>query len=329
MIGSASARRSLAGLPDEGFVHGPPLPAPPHWQESCFYVAHRPDRPGDVLALRVASHPSRGGFDCYLLTRIDGRLHFARFARRYGGDRLTTAVGPAAVEVVEPYQRVQLRVAAGQTRVPIGLDLTWTARTHPYLLPPGSVAADGVPVWQQRQVIQSGWLDGHYTVAGDSRPVRRWWGQRDHTWGVRDHRNCPMWMWLAIQLPDGMLGVWCWEGQDGRRVYTDGCWAPAGGREPVPLTGFRHDLHWLGPGGAPVGYGRDGARVRGLAGRVEFALAGGRVVTVTGSGGWSARYGRRGGGQCQLAVVADDGRRGTAIYELTGHQHHRYFPELA
>jgi hypothetical protein len=75
-----------------------------------------------------------------------------------------------------------------------------------------------------------------------------------------------------------------------------------------------------------VGYGRDGAQVAGLAGRVELTLADGRRVAVTGAGSWNARYGRRGGGQHHLAVRTDDGRSGTAVYELTGCHHHRYFP---
>jgi hypothetical protein len=315
-------------LPDEAFVHlADAASAPPHWRESCYYVAHRPDGPGDVLILTVASRPSRGVYECYQMGRIDGALTFARFARAAGDAcRLTMAVGPALVEVVKPYELVRLRVLPEHHGVPFGMDLTWSARTRPYVLPRGAVSAGGRVVWDQRQVFQSGRFDGSYTVAGVRRPVRRWWGQRDHSWGVRDHQRAPMWIWLAIQLPDGMFGLWCWEDPAGRRSYCEGCWAPAGDRPPVPVTGFRHQLGWTGAGGRPVGYGRDGAQVAGLAGRVELTLADGRRVAVTGAGSWNARYGRRGGGQHHLAVRTDDGRSGTAVYELTGCHHHRYFP---
>ena len=33
------------------------------------------------------------------------------------------------------------------------------------------------------------------------------------------------------------------------------------------------------------------------------------------------------GGLSQMRVRADDGRQGTAIYEVTGARHHRYFPD--
>jgi hypothetical protein len=39
-----------------------------------------------------------------------------------------------------------------------------------------------------------------------------------------------------------------------------------------------------------------------------------------------ASYASHGGGQHLMSVRADDGRRGSAIYELTGVHHHRYFP---
>jgi hypothetical protein len=91
---------------------------------------------------------------------------------------------------------------------------------------------------------------------------------------------------------------------------------------------FRHDLHWTDDAGAPVAYGREGAAVSGLAGTVVFALADGSAVTVRGAGRWCAPYRPfYGGGQHLLAVQTDDGRSGTAIYELTGRHHHRFFPD--
>jgi hypothetical protein len=133
-------------------------------------------------------------------------------------------------------------------------------------------------------------------------------------------------MWLAIQLPDGMLGVWNWEYANGARVYTDGCFAPADGGAPIPVTGFHHALDWTDAQGKAVSYGRDGAEVRGLAGRVEFELEGGARIGVEAEGRWCAPYGPLGGGQHLMAVRCDDGRSGSAIYEITGAHHHHFFP---
>src|SRR5206468_369566 len=82
-------------------------------------------------------------------------------------------------------------------------------------------------------------------------------GQRDHSWGIRDHGRCPLWLWFQIQLDDGFLGVWHWEFANGARVYTDGCWAGADGSDPVPVIDFRHDLQWRDADGEQATYGAD------------------------------------------------------------------------
>jgi hypothetical protein len=143
---------------------------------------------------------------------------------------------------------------------------------------------------------------------------------------VRDHARCPLWIWLAIQLPDGMIGVWHWEYPNGAPVYTDGCFAPADGGPPVPVITFRHELHWTDKDGQRIAYERDGTDVRGLAGSIELVFEGGRRLRVEASGSGCAPYGRLGGGQHLMSVETDDGRSGTAVYEVTGAHHHHFFP---
>jgi len=55
---------------------------------------------------------------------------------------------------------------------------------------------------------------------------------------------------------------------------------------------------------------------------------------VEGTGRWAQRYSGiatkapnvLGGGLSEMQVTTSDGQRGSAIYELTGQWHHRYFP---
>jgi hypothetical protein len=321
---------------DELFVHQIPEPLPhvvthhPHWRESYFFVLHDPEDLGDVVILTVAHFPVREEMDSLQMGIVDGQHVFAHHVRPYDGDPHTTAVGPVTVDVVSPFSTVALRVSpSASAPAPVALDLTFQARGAPYGLRRGTMKAGHETIWDQSHMIQSGTWSGTYTPASGSGSVRTvdgWWGQRDHSWGIRDHARCPLWMWLAIQLPDGMLGVWHWELANGARIYTDGCFAPADGSQPIPVVDFQHALDWTDGDGSPVSYGRDGTDVRGLAGQVRFTLAGGRVVTVDASGRWAAPYGPFGGGQHQMRVRTDDGREGTAIYEITGAHHHRYFP---
>jgi len=316
---------------DELFVHQIPEPLPnvvthhDHWRESYFFVMHQRDEPGDVVILTMAHFPKDQHLDSLQMGIVSGQHVFARHARPYDGDPHTTKVGPVAIEIVEPFRTVRL-VVEPDPAAPLSLDLTFSARTAAYGLRRGTMKAGHEIVWDQSHMIQSGTYDGSYTVDGTAYDVDGWWGQRDHSWGIRDHRRCPMWMWLAIQLPDGMFGVWHWEYANGARVYTDGCFAPADGGDPVPVVDFRHDLHWTGADGGPVDYGIDGAEVRGLTGQVAITLEGGRTVTIDGDGTWAAPYGPMGGGQHQMRVRTDDGREGTGIYEITGAHHHRFFP---
>ena len=315
---------------DELFVHQIPEPLPnvvthhDHWRESYFFVLHPRTAPGDVVILTMAHYPKREEMDSLQMGRIAGQQIFARHSRPYDGDPHTTVVGPVTIDIVEPFKTVRLTV--DEASAPVGLDLTFTARTQAYGLRRGTMKAGHEIIWDQSHMLQSGTYSGTYTHQGVTYEVDDWWGQRDHSWGIRDHRRCPMWMWLAIQLPDGMIGVWHWEYANGAHVYTDGCFAPADGGEPIPVVEFRHALHWTDKDGKPVDYGRDGEDVLGLAGRVDVVLQDGTAIAIEGTGAWSMRYGELGGGQQLMAVHTSDGREGTAIFELTGAFHHRYFP---
>lgn len=295
-----------------------------HWRESFYYGMHPRGGMGDAVIFTMGHYPNRQMLDSHEFSFMGGQRLFGHFTRPYGDDPHTTVVGPVSIEIVEPYKTV--RLTADPAVAPVGVDVTFTARTQPYALRRGTMKAGDEIIWDQSHFLQSGTYSGSYTHNGVTRSVDDWWGQRDHSWGIRDHARCPMWLWLAIQLPDGMFGVWHWEYANGARVFTDGCFAPADGGTPIPVIDFRHDLHWTDKDGNQADYGRDGTDTVGLAGRVEFVLEGGRTVAIDGEGTRCASYGPYGGGQHQMLVHSDDGRTGTAIYELTGCHHHRYFP---
>ena len=315
---------------DELFVHQLPEPLHvvgiehEHWRESYFFVTHGPQADSDVVIVAMATYPARHALDALVLGRVGGEPLVAYHHRPADGDPHTTTVGAVSVEVVTPFEELRVTVAPHEN---FEADFTFRARTQHYGLRRGRLLADdGSLLWDQSHMIQSGTFDGHYRRGDTSAAIEGWLGQRDHSWGVRDHGRIPLWMWLAVQLPDGMFGVWHWELANGARVFTDGCWAPADGGPPVPVVDFGHDLHWTGEDGQPVDYGADGAAVTGLAGSVSFVLEAGRRVELRAEGRWCAPYKPLyGGGQHLMAVETDDGRSGTAVYEVTGRHHHRFF----
>lgn len=315
---------------DELFVHQIPEPLPvaaiehEHWRESYFFVTHGPSRTDDVVIVAMAHYPQRQAMDALLMGRINGERLFQYHLRPYAGDPHTTSVGPVTVTVEEPLER--LRVAVTETQG-FAADLVFDARTQPYLMRRGRLSDEQGLIWDQSQMFQSGTFSGTYTASGTPASVDGWLGQRDHSWGVRDHARVPLWVWLAVQLPDGMFGLWNWELANGSLVFLDGCWAPADGSDSVPLVGFDHDLQWTADG-IVTPWRRDGEGITGLVGRVALHLADGRTVTLVAEGEWCGPYVPfHGGGLNVMDVEADDGRRGTAIYEVTGRHHHRFFPE--
>ncbi len=328
---------------DERFAHQIPEPFPttshfhPAWRESLFFIMHPKDRPGDVVILTMAHFPATGVMDSLQMGKIGSENTFAHHARPVNGDQDRLAVGPVSVTMEEPLKRFRLAVA-DTPATPVALDITFTGRTEPYGLRRGTMSAGSELIWDQSHMFQSGRFDGHFIRNGVRHEVVDWIGQRDRSWGIRQHNRCPCWIWLAIQLPEGMLAVWHWEYANGAPVFSDGCFAPSDGSTPIPVVAFEHALDWLDAKDAPVSYGRYGQAVEGLAGDVAFTLHGGRVITVKAKGRWAQRYSIPtaedhqpdapvlGGGLCQMEVETGDGSVGTAIYEITGQWHHRYFP---
>ena len=244
---------------DERFAHQIPEPFPnvvhyhQDWRESLFFIMHERDKPGDVLILTLAHFASRQEMDSLQLGRVGDSPIMARHARKVDGDQDDFRVGPITIDVVKPLKEIRL-VAAASDATPVSFDITFTARTAPYQLRRGTMKAKHEIIWDQSHMFQSGIYNGTYTHNNKTYEITNWWGQRDHSWGVRAHARCPLWMWMPIQLEEGMLSVWHWEYPNGARVYTDGCFAPADGSEPIPVIDFQHDLHWLDGAGRPVSY---------------------------------------------------------------------------
>jgi hypothetical protein len=324
---------------DERFAHQIPEPFPnvlhfhPDWRESLFFIMHQREKPGDVLILTLAHFPSRQEIDSLQLGRVGASPIMARHLRKVDGDQDDFRVGPITIDVIEPLKKIRL-VAVASDATPVSFDISFTARTQPYQLRRGTMKAKYEIVWDQSHMFQSGTYNGSYTHNGKTYEVDNWWGQRDHSWGVRSHARCPLWMWMPIQLEEGMLSVWHWEYPNGARVYTDGCFAPADGSEPIPVIDFQHDLQWLDVAGRPVSYEKFGDDVTGLGGTVDFTLQGGRKISVEATGRWAQRYSQianradnvLGGGLSEMQIRTSDGATGTAIFEITGQFHHKYFP---
>ena len=119
----------------------------------------------------------------------------------------------------------------------------------------------------------------------------------------------------------------------GVRRTAPGSTPTAAGRPPMAATRCRSSTStttWNGS--QPTARRRSTAstarRWRASAGRSTLTLEGGRRITIDADGSFDRPYEPfQRGGLSQMRVRTDDGREGTAIYEVTGSRHHRYFPD--
>ena len=81
----------------------------PHWRESFFYDIHSPDGTGDAIFFTMAHYPARAMLDSLQMGRAGGDAAPAGIQTRpYDGDPHTLVVGGARVDVVRPWQEIQL-----------------------------------------------------------------------------------------------------------------------------------------------------------------------------------------------------------------------------
>ncbi|MCU1428310.1 MAG: hypothetical protein JWL83_2310, partial [Actinomycetia bacterium] len=125
-----------------------------------------------------------GGF----VVIVDGKQHNLRVSRQLRPEYRTTC-GPLAINVVEAYRRIQLRVAPNALGVEG--ELEWTAtlpaqeERHHYKRALGRVLED------YSRYDQTGELSGWLRIDDTRIDLDSWWACRDHSWGVREHVGIP------------------------------------------------------------------------------------------------------------------------------------------
>lgn len=172
----------------------------PHWSDGYYFTAS--DDAGTAsLYTAIRLYANTDVMDGYACVGIDGRQHNLRWSRRLRPAIDDLAVGPLAVEVLEPLAR--LRTICATNRYGIAYDLTWSGLHEPYLEAYAERWAAGRRTAQRCNYDQccdvTGWLevDGRRLAVADS-----WVGVRDHSWGVGRTGGPPT--TAAAPLPPGV-----------------------------------------------------------------------------------------------------------------------------
>ncbi|UNK80462.1 hypothetical protein MNQ96_05120 [Sphingopyxis granuli] len=154
-----------------------------NFYDRYFFNGASPD--GSVFfAAAMGFYPQLGIVDASFCAIVDGIQYNLRASRRSGGERLDLTVGPIAIRIDAPLERLTLRIAPNDG--PLAAELSFTGRHFP-IEEPRFIRRNGTRLFMDYTRLTqngrwTGWLsvDGVRIDAGAD-----WTGTRDRSWGVR------------------------------------------------------------------------------------------------------------------------------------------------
>lgn len=230
----------------------------PAWMERLWYTAH-PIKTGDaILDIGLGYHPNRNVMDVFAGITINGVQHNWRASRHARPNPLDTTVGNLKIEVIEGLRRHRLQLAGNDSG--LSFDLEFLASMNPHEEEPHFRRRKGRVTEEMMRVQQLGRYRGWFEIDGRRTEVtpETWWGQRDHSWGIRaEMRTEPeyppqtyyppfLFLWITAQFEDRGLHLFLKERAPGDTIYITGEEVLTNGTRPTrrPLVALKHNLEW-------------------------------------------------------------------------------------
>jgi hypothetical protein len=202
--------------------------------------------------------------DAHFSVAMGEKQHAFHGSRRAPKDRKETVVGPLSVEIITPMR--QLRVFLEANEHNIECDLVFTASSIPHHEPPNEMFDDGHLIMQNSRFTQLGFWEGFFSVDGVRTEVKRAYGTRDKSWGVRPVgesqggapgllNNDPgvYWVWNPINWGDFCTQMGTFEDRDGKPtqlsadrvpLFDSPDSIPASDEGVVTMCNVEHELEW-------------------------------------------------------------------------------------
>jgi len=231
----------------------------PCWMERLWYTGH-PVPGGDMIFdIGLGYHPNRNVMDVFAGVAFAGRQINFRASRTARPNPLDTTVGPLSIAVIEGLRRHRLTLAENESG--LSFDMEFIASMNPHEEEPHFRRRQGRVTENMMRVQQLGRYQGWIAFDGQRHDVDtpHWWGQRDHSWGIRaemrtDESHPPvtfyppfLFLWITVQFADYGLQLFLKERAPGDTIYITGEEVrPAGtrGKTVRRLVALTHDLDW-------------------------------------------------------------------------------------
>ena len=231
----------------------------PAWMERLWYTGHPIDKLNLIFDIGLGYHPNRNVMDAFAGVAIEGKQWNFRVSRQLRPDPLNTPVGPLKIIVLEGLKRHRLILEPNDSG--LEFDFEFLATMSPHEETPHMRRRDGRVTENMARAQQlgryQGWLkvDGqHIEISADN-----WYGQRDHSWGVRsemrtDETHPPLtfyppflYTWTTAQFKNRGLHIFFKERAPGDKIYISGEEVFAPGNRVSSrnqLTDVAHHLNW-------------------------------------------------------------------------------------
>lgn len=297
--------------PDEFFNHQFALPhrivasSDPGWRERYWISVFDTVDHDTVCSFGFGKYPNRDVMDAFVIVARAGVQRNLRASRQLLPHNDRIAAGPFSALINVPFEQLEFRLEDNPSG--IRFDLRWSASVAPALegrhfeVSRARVSHDLV------RYVQTGVLSGTLVSGGERIEIDpdRWWGVRDHSWGLRPMSPLPgdpplasvPWnflMFCPIRFPSFSVHIYLFESQPGRPTYlTASIMRPSDAPEQDDaIRAVEHELRW--EEGAPIQTLQSGTiRLDLFSGRnIEIALRACRGRAFLAGGGYGYFQGK-------------------------------------
>jgi hypothetical protein len=228
--------------------------------ERYWYSAHPIDGSPIIIDLGLGYYPQRGVMDAFAGITVGRQQHNFRATRQLGATPLLTTVGPLQFEVLEGLKRH--RISLGLNDSGFSFELEFEASFPAAREKQSFRERDGDVQEDLARVAQFGRFSGWYLLDGKRYSVDRktWWGQRDHSWGIRSEMHTDVakppvqnhskffWTWSMFQFENVGVSIFMKEREAGKPYYLSGTEYEhlADGRtKEREVVKASHDIVWV------------------------------------------------------------------------------------